>query len=437
MLTRTSPLRYVTRGYLQTGTRSLFDQLERTSWHWRDRRRIHMETDIGSSKWEGDGIYTKYMKDGLKSAADMQHPAAVARYAKANMWGYGNRWGPMDTQHFSVDEVVNYYYLTGDRQCLTAINKYAQQAAQFVGKTSGEVAEKGSSRAHGWIGRALVACYEATGDKRWFEAAEQMVKAIAAGQDKTAGSISPIHTAADSKGHTPFMAAAVGMALGRYYKHHQDEEVFDAFMGIADWMCYYVAAGAGGFSYHWSEHDPGKASASGNRCMSTMSWAYTATGQKRYLDAADKHAEGKKIAFWTRNGFGQEYLLNKLTQRADPTPPSAVQDLSAEPLGGGKVRLAWTAPGDDAGEGQAARYQIKYAAKEIKEHSNWRTEEGKTLSFWAATNCKNEPEPSAAGAKESFTAEGLKPGTYWFALKTYDKQPNQSDLSNVVKVEVK
>jgi hypothetical protein len=35
------------------------------------------------------------------------------------------------------------------------------------------------------------------------------------------------------------------------------------------------------------------------------------------------------------------------------------------------------------------------------------------------------------------TLLGAADGTYWFALKTYDKQPNQSDLSNTAKVEVK
>ena len=41
------------------------------------------------------------------------------------------------------------------------------------------------------------------------------------------------------------------------------------------------------------------------------------------------------------------------------------------------------------------------------------------------------------GLESSTVGTWLAPGTYWFALKSYDKQPNQSDLSNVVKVEVK
>jgi hypothetical protein len=226
------------------------------------------------------------------------------------------------------------------------------------------------------------------------------------------------------------------MALGRYYKHHPEEEVRDTVLGIADWMYYDMAVQAKGFSYHWTMTDPGGRSSSGNRCMSTMAWAYVATGQKRYLEGADLHA-GPKIAPWYINGFGQEYVNIKTGKRADDSPPAAVKDLVAEALGGGKVKLTWTAPGDDGDKGAATEYQVKYAAKEIKDHADWRKEAEIALSFWAATNCKGEPKPSAAGARETFTAEGVPAGTCWFALKTYDEQPNQSDLSNVVKVEVK
>lgn len=79
--------------------------------------------------------------------------------------------------------------------------------------------------------------------------------------------------------------------------------------------------------------------------------------------------------------------------------------------------------------GRAAEYQVKYAAKEIKEHSDWRTEADKAVSFWAATNLKGEPKPSAPGAKESFIVEKLPPGPCWFALTSYGHGPNQSDLS--------
>jgi hypothetical protein len=224
------------------------------------------------------------------------------------------------------------------------------------------------------------------------------------------------------------------MALGRYYRHHPEEEVRDAILGIADWLCYDVAAPAGGFSYNWTTADPGERSPSGHRCMSTMAWAYLATGQQRYLDAADKHAG--RLTDWYQNGFGQEYVYIKTTPRTDATPPAAVTDLVAEAQGGGNVRLTWTAPADQNAS-RVAEYQVKYAAREIKERADWRNRADREISFWAAANCQGEPAPAAGGTKESLIVSNLAPGTCWFALKSYDKQPNQSDLSNVVFVEVK
>ena len=432
-------------GYMETGDRRYFDQLERTSWHWRDRRYIHLDQDFTEKRWEGaGGVYRAYLNQGKKDFPQVQPADYDSRYGYA--WNYGGSWGPMDTSHFSVDELVNYYYLTGDRLTLDGLRMYGQEAVSFcngfikAGKTH-------VSRSHGWVTRALMSVYEATNDQRLLDVARGAVKSIRDNQDTAAGSISPVNER-DRDGkpvtHTPFMAAAVAMALGRYYRHYPEEDVRDAFLGIADWMYYDVALKAGGFSYTWTMDDPGKRSGSGTRCMSTMSWAYQATGQRRYLEAADLHAPvaGPNLNAWNLSGFGQEYVNIKLGTRADAVPPAAVKDLAAEVLGGGRggglaVRLTWTAPGDNGAEGQAAEYQVKFARMEIKEHSDWRTEADKALSFWAATNVKGEPKPAAAGAKETFTVDGLAPGAYWFALKTYDRQPNQSDLSNVVKVEVK
>jgi hypothetical protein len=448
-LLKTSHL-YLT--YLQTGDRRYFDELEKVSVHWRDRRYIHFDKPMGTARWEGSGFYRTHYRAGAKKYAAVQPPKSkVRRHDRA--WNYGGGWGPMDTQHFSVDEVVNYYYLTGDRQCLDALDAYGQQAVSFAHRTMG--GKGGSvSRAHGWVTRALVSVYEATNDKKFLAAARKAVKYIVDHQDKRIGTISP-YDAKETRGRNkgkyarqvPFMAAAVGMSLGRFYRHYPQEDVRDAILGMADWLCYDDAMRnkPPGFSYSWYADRPGGRSSSGHRCMSTMGWAYLATGQKRYMDAADAHAqiaklgEKRALGYWQINGFGQEYVTLKRSKQ-ERTPLAAVADLAATALGGGKVKLAWTAPGGDRNvdqPGPVAEYQVKHATKEIKERSDWRKKADVEISFWAATNCTGEPKPGNAGAKESYTVEGLTPGTYWFALKSYSKKPNQSDLSNVVKVDVK
>ena len=421
-------------GYLQTQDRRFFDQLERTSWHWRDRRYEHLNKDV-SSGWAGrGGVYLKSWKKAAAKYAAVQAPAPK-HYAKA--WHYGGKWGPMDVQHFSADETVNYYYLTGDRQCLPTINKLGEQAAsvvnQFVKNRKGRV-----MRTHGWVTRGLISVYEATGEKRWLTKAQEAVGAIVLSQDKRVGAPTDIYmkNPKGKKAQMPWQGTIVAMGLGRYYRHHPDEEVRDAILGVADWLDYDVVRKAGGFSYDWSADDPGKWSYSGHRCMSTMAWAYLATGRQRYLAAADVHSKVKSnlMRYWVTSGFGQEYYTIKHTKRADATPPAAVTDLAAEALGDGKVRLTWTAPGGDAKTGRASEYQIKRADKQIVEHANWRERADSEISFWAATNCKSEPAPAAAGKRQSYIVTGLAAGTHWFALKSYDAQPNQSDLSNVVKL---
>jgi len=141
---------------------------------------------------------------------------------------------------------------------------------------------------------------------------------------------------------------------------------------------------------------------------------------------------------------------------ADQTPPAAITDLSAEALGDGKVKLTWTAPGDDGTTGTAAWYQVKYSTTQIVERvSGWpdlteplpvdeqqwhhRAESfnAKQRAFWAASNVDGEPTPSRAGTREVFIVDELGDGVYHFAVKAWDDSPNVSGLSNVVEVKAK
>lgn|GEM_PF-1801382 len=85
------------------------------------------------------------------------------------------------------------------------------------------------------------------------------------------------------------------------------------------------------------------------------------------------------------------------------------------------VTLSWTAPGDDGAVGQAAQYDIRYAAEPMTSE-NWS----------AATSVSNPPSPQTAGNSESTQITGLAPKTtYYFGLKTVDESGNWSALSNI------
>jgi len=113
-----------------------------------------------------------------------------------------------------------------------------------------------------------------------------------------------------------------------------------------------------------------------------------------------------------------------------PAPSSKLSELEA--LGGGEVRLTWTAP-----RGAPARYQVKWAEKLIVELLKWPDEKDTRANWWAANNVEGEPKPGAAGAKESMTVEGVTPGKKSFAIRSFDSVSNRSAMSNVVAAEVK
>lgn len=110
-----------------------------------------------------------------------------------------------------------------------------------------------------------------------------------------------------------------------------------------------------------------------------------------------------------------------LDPEPDATPPSAISDLVAEPLSGSGVRLAWTAPGDDATNGTAASYGIRHGPRPLLTESD----------FSAASPVAGTPLPSVAGSSESLVVRGLSPDTtYHFAIVAFDEAGNASSLSN-------
>ncbi len=108
------------------------------------------------------------------------------------------------------------------------------------------------------------------------------------------------------------------------------------------------------------------------------------------------------------------------TSPGDTTAPAAVT-LAVGTVTTTSVQLTWAAPGDDGATGTAGQYDIRYSTSAITAEN-----------FASATAATGEPSPAAAGTAQSFTVNGLTPGTpYFFALKTADEVPNWSAVSNI------
>ena len=87
------------------------------------------------------------------------------------------------------------------------------------------------------------------------------------------------------------------------------------------------------------------------------------------------------------------------------------------------MTLVWTATGDDADQGRAYRYDLRYSTSSVADTASW----------WnGATAAANLPTPSTSGILDSTVVAGLTPGTtYYFILRVYDDGGNVSGFSNV------
>jgi hypothetical protein len=104
----------------------------------------------------------------------------------------------------------------------------------------------------------------------------------------------------------------------------------------------------------------------------------------------------------------------------DTVPPGRVEDLAAETVDSTRVRLTWTAPGDDGGVGRAEEYEIAYATDSM------------TVLEWEEANRIPGLVPGPARGTDSYVVSGLLPGTgYVFALRTRDEAGNWSPISNL------
>ncbi len=109
---------------------------------------------------------------------------------------------------------------------------------------------------------------------------------------------------------------------------------------------------------------------------------------------------------------------------ADDTPPSAITDLQivASAALNGRLRVTWTAPGDDADIGTAASYDIRYSQSPITD-ANWDN----------ASPFSSSPAPGAAGTTQTCDVNGISNGTrYYIAIKAIDDSNNYGSISNIV-----
>lgn len=168
----------------------------------------------------------------------------------------------------------------------------------------------------------------------------------------------------------------------------------------------------------------------GWRFLSLLALAYKYTGSSSYLDLFNSINRERVIKTGHAHVWYDYMDFMVEGGKNDDVPPDTITNLLAEYLTGGKIKLSWSAPVD------AHYYQIKYSDKPIVEHLDFLTQRDSHSNWWAAENYTDEPIPQPPGTEESMIIEDVKPGNYYFAIRSYDDNGNRSEISNLEEVNV-
>jgi exo-rhamnogalacturonan lyase-like protein len=366
------------------------------------------------------------------------------------------RWGKFCGCHHYGAGLIDFWLLTGDRSYMQAGVEWGRQCA--VTKAYG-----GFGNRH-W-GRRMAAtlrAYQVTRDPelkafliKWgrpptpTDAQRADGRALLCGK-KMASWMAGLCTHAIWHNYVEFRGEYKGADLDDYE---------DGIIGLARQVANYwwnPATKSGPYHFLIDGAGPGKVKFTGGgpdysaTCIDTMTRGYLLTGDKHLLAAARKYwqnvngeagvqrARLQDFYGMGSHGYWARQLVYELANpRKDSTPPEAINDLAAEALGGGRVKLTWTAPKDDSGK--AARYQLKHAPASfcVMRDYKFPDDHGKKWTWWAGYNVSGEPVPNDPGKQQSVTVTGIPAGKRFFCLRSRDASNNESALGKIVELDVK
>jgi len=161
--------------FVISGARAWFDKEEIFARHSMDLRTYHIDgfraeehpqTMLleGLPHWNS---YDQLGRDALDPALDPY---------RAGIPDDGHRWNGYDGGHMVVDDLYEYYLLTGSWNALDAVSKIAEGMKTWTSPTAGQASS--SSRIIGWPLRALMKAYAITGDPGTRTRADDLVQSV-------------------------------------------------------------------------------------------------------------------------------------------------------------------------------------------------------------------------------------------------------------------
>lgn len=396
---------------------------------------------------------------------DQYHSDRGSPYLDHFQWNeFGNHdrspepWEP-NPSHTWVQGLVLYHLLTGDKKAREAALEVGDATAAYWKKIPGSA----ELRIQGWSIENLLALYKLTGSQEYLD------QAINIYRQKTTPFIAPEGYIGDPSDLNIFQHVLVLEPLINLDLVINDDDLRDNILKILDFLANKAYRGGKRDTNKWYQQmylpfslnvktgfSRGVAPGYNFMTSNALAYAYMVTGNTKHLELAhqlfkdavfywqeeswhidpDKrspiayaaaHFPGSrsKIHGWI-NRYPQIYLHMEANPKKNTVPPTPITDLEVTP---GIIRhsviLDWTVPGSNQAAKTTQRYQVKYATHHL----------GTQLAWLQAKNVTGEPVPQAPNQLEQFTVEGLSAGaTYFFAVRVYDAENNQSPISNVASI---
>lgn len=209
--------------YLRTGDRRFFSRAEQAARHHIDVDVVHATNPHLKNPWGPPPRVGDVWLHCLNHTGGYYEDAPLP-VSRTYQMGHSTNFG-----HVWVSGDLDYYYLTGDRRALEVSLEVADAMVSHMPTSYGT-----HIRALGWPMILVLAAYDATGDKKYLEAATKNWEVLKENIDWERGWVVRLakghclHDELQCEGNVPFMEGLTCCALARYHRVTGDPEVLKA-----------------------------------------------------------------------------------------------------------------------------------------------------------------------------------------------------------------
>jgi len=214
---------------VQSGRQDLYELADARAWHAMDLRPYHI---LG---FDADEYPKANLHEGLPHGNEppqnrLGRTGIEERYAdyKLDLPTRGHGYNGFDPEHMTLDDVYENYLLTGDLVALDALRSAGE--AMLTWRSVMRGGELHTGRSTGWTLRALIQVHRATGDRRYLDAAADMV--ARADAERGRGKVKYLHRnkpdarhIAGTESEAPWMVGIAIQGLAAYYTETEDARV--------------------------------------------------------------------------------------------------------------------------------------------------------------------------------------------------------------------